>query len=56
MFKLALLPLIIPAVSGMLAWAMARYMEMAQEHRAMAATRPRSRPYATSLPKSLTSR
>ncbi len=54
--KLALLPIVIVTVSAMLTWVMARYMEAAHEQRAAAALQPRSRPYATTLPKSLTGR
>jgi hypothetical protein len=50
MCKFTLIPLIIFTMSTMLAWAMARHLEMAHEQRAAAATRPRSRPYNTSMP------
>jgi hypothetical protein len=54
--KLALLPIVIVTASAMLTWVMARYMQAAHEQRAAAAIQPRSRPYATTLPKSLTQR
>ena len=54
MSKLAFLPFIIIAVTAMLTWATARIFEISGEHREAAATQPRSRPYATTLPKSLT--
>jgi hypothetical protein len=54
--KFALLPIVIVTVSAVFTWAAARYMEAAHEQRATAALQPRSRPYATTLPKSLTSR
>jgi hypothetical protein len=50
MCKFTLIPLIVFAMSAMLAWAMTRHLEMAQEQRATAAARPRSRPYDTSMP------
>jgi hypothetical protein len=60
MFKFALLPVLAIAFAAMLAsiltWAMARHVEIASEQRASAALRPRSRPYATSLPDSLIKR
>lgn len=56
MTKLAFLPIIIITVAAMFTWAMAQHMKMANEHRAIAALRPRGRPYATSLPKSLSNR
>ena len=58
MSKLALLPVIavaIAAVLTMLSWAMARHLEITDAQRA-AASRPRSRPYGTSLPDSLIKR
>ena len=53
MSKLALLPIVIVTVSAMLTWFTARYMEAAHEQRTTAALQPRSRPYPTTLPKSL---
>lgn len=53
MTKLALLPLITATMSAVLTWAMARYVQMASEHRANAHLRPRSRPYDVRLPASL---
>ncbi len=52
--KFALLPVVILAVSAAFTWATARYLEAAHQQRATAAAQPRSRPYATTLPKSLT--
>ena len=57
MFKFALLPVIAAVfaamLSAMLTWAIARHVEIANEQKAAAASRPRSRPYGTSLPDSL---
>jgi hypothetical protein len=57
MSKLTFLPIIIISVfamfTAMFTWAMARHVEMANEDRAGAALRPRSRPYATTMPESL---
>ena len=53
MSKLTLLPLLIVTATAMLTWATARYMEMTHQQRALASTRPRSRPYATTLPETL---
>ncbi|WP_297487955.1 hypothetical protein [Acidocella sp.] len=56
MSKLAFLPLIIITITAILAWAMARHREIAGAQREAAASRPRSRPYATTLPECLTQR
>ena len=56
MSKLAFLPLIIISTTAMLTWAISRYAEIANKQRTTAARNPRSRPYATSLPKSLIQR
>jgi hypothetical protein len=56
MSKIALLPVIIPAISAMLTWALAKHLQLAGEQRAHAASRPRARPYATKLPDSLIGR
>ena len=53
MSKLAFLPLVIITVTAMLTWAVSRYAEISTQQRAAAAVQPRSRPYATTLPKSL---
>jgi hypothetical protein len=50
MAKYMLLPLVIFAMSSMLTWALARHLELAHAQRAAAASRPRARPYDTSLP------
>jgi hypothetical protein len=50
MCKFILLPLIVATLSAVLTWAMAKYREMANEQRALAAMRPRGRPYATTMP------
>jgi len=50
MLKLAFLPLVIIAITAMLTWAMVRHIEIEERG---AAARPRSRPYATTMPKSL---
>jgi hypothetical protein len=60
MSKFTLLPvaivIIAATLASMLTWAMARHAEIASAQRANAASRPRSRPYATSLPDSLIKR
>ncbi len=56
MSKLAFLPLVIISITAMLTWAVSRYAEIANKQRAAAALNPRSRPYATALPKSLIQR
>jgi hypothetical protein len=53
MAKLALLPVIIFSISAALTWATLQHRALAQEQRARAALRPRSRPYATTLPEAL---
>ena len=49
-----LLPLVIIAVTAALTWAAKQHLEMAHKHRVEARHRPRSRPYAETLPESLT--
>lgn len=56
MSKLAFLPLVIICITAMLTWAISRYAEISTAQRATAALQPRSRPYASTLPKSLTQR
>jgi hypothetical protein len=50
---LDLLPVIVVAVSATLTWAMVRHVGLSHDQRVQAASRPRSRPYATTLPDSL---
>jgi hypothetical protein len=51
MLEVVCLPAFICAASAALTWAMAR---ISDEERAASALRPRSRPYGTTLPESLT--
>ncbi len=53
MVKFTFVPLVIFALASLLTWAVGRYLALGQAQRAAAASRPRSRPYGTELPKAL---
>lgn len=56
MIKLVLLLFFAAVAAAILTWALARHMELAEQHRLCAARSPRARPYGAQLPASLRQR